>query len=80
VQPLRERVHYDFEYIGLEDPTRMSKDELSKEEILESLQSILKDVSVIPLQFKERDADNQPTALSVILYIFTYSILDLYAV
>jgi hypothetical protein len=49
VQPLRERVHYDFEYIGLEDPTRMSKDELSKEEILESLQSILKDVSVIPL-------------------------------
>jgi hypothetical protein len=80
VQPLRERVHYDFEYIRLEDPTRMSKDELSKEEILESLQSILKDVSVIPLQFKERDADNQPTALSVILYIFTYSILDLYAV
>jgi hypothetical protein len=37
VQPLRERVHYGFEYIGLEDPIWMSKDELSKEEILERL-------------------------------------------
>jgi hypothetical protein len=45
-------VHYGFEYIGLEDPIQMSKDELSKEEILERLQSILKDVSVIPLQFE----------------------------
>jgi hypothetical protein len=36
----------------------MSKDELSEEEILERLQSILKDVNVIPLQFEERDADN----------------------
>jgi hypothetical protein len=65
VQPLWERVHYIFEYIRLEDPTWMSKDELSKEEILERLQSILKDVSVIPLQFEERNTENQPAAVSV---------------
>jgi hypothetical protein len=43
------RVHYGFEYIELEDPTRMSKDKLFEEKILERLQSILKDVSIIPL-------------------------------
>jgi hypothetical protein len=80
VQPLRERVHYGFEYIGLEDPTWTSKDELSEEEILERLQNMLKDVNVIPLQFKERDADNQPAAVSGISYIFTCSVLDLHAV
>jgi hypothetical protein len=80
VQPLRGRVHYGFKYIGLEDPTWMSKDELSEEEILERLQNILKDVCIIPLQFKERDADHQPAAVSVILYIFTCSILDLHAI
>jgi hypothetical protein len=36
----------------------MSKDELSEEEILERLHNILKDVCIIPLQFKERDADH----------------------
>jgi hypothetical protein len=48
VHPLRERVHYGFEYTGLEDPTRMSKEELSGE-VLERIQAILKGVSVIPL-------------------------------
>jgi hypothetical protein len=80
VQPLRERVHYSFEYIRTEDPTQMSRDKLSEEEILERLQKILKDVSVIPLQFEERDADHQPAVVSVILYICTCSMLDLHAV
>jgi hypothetical protein len=31
VQPLWERVQCGFEYIGIEDPTQMPKDELSKE-------------------------------------------------
>jgi hypothetical protein len=58
----------------------MSKDQLSEVEILERLQSILNDVSVIPLQFKERNVDHQPASISVMLYIFTYSILDPHAV
>jgi hypothetical protein len=80
VQPLQERVHYGFEYIWTKDPTRMSRDKLSEEEILERLQKILKDVSVIPLQFEERDVDHQPATVNVILYICTCSILDLHAV
>jgi hypothetical protein len=73
-------VHYSFEYIITEDPTWIFKDNLTEEEILERLQKILKDVSVIPLQFEERDADHQLAAVSVILYICTCSILDLHAI
>jgi hypothetical protein len=47
VQPLWERVHYGFEYIRLEDPIGCPR-----------MSFILKDVSVVPLQFEERNADN----------------------
>jgi hypothetical protein len=77
VQPLRERVHYSFEYIRVEDPLRMSKDELSEKEIQGRIQNILKDVGCIPLKFEERDVDRPPAAVSVILYISTFFVLDL---
>jgi hypothetical protein len=80
VQPLRERVHYGFEYIGVEDPTWMSKDELSKEEILGRIQNILKDVGCIPLKFVERDVNHSPAAVSGILYTFNCFVLNLHAV
>jgi hypothetical protein len=34
VQPLEDMVHYGFEYLGIEDPTRMLSEELSDEEVL----------------------------------------------
>ena len=34
VQPLQERVHCGFEYIGPEDPARVAIEELSEDEVL----------------------------------------------
>jgi hypothetical protein len=77
VQPLRERVHYGFEYIGVEDPTQMSKDELSEEEILGRMQKCLKDVGCIPLKFEERDVNHPPAAVSKVVYILSLFVLNL---
>ena len=41
VQPLQERVHYGFEYIGPKDPARVTTDELIENEVLERIQDIL---------------------------------------
>ena len=41
VQPLQERVHYGFEYIRPNDPTRVTTDELIENEVLERIQDIL---------------------------------------
>jgi hypothetical protein len=80
VQPLRERVHYGFEYVGVEYPTRMSKDELSEEEILGRMQKILKDVSCIPLKFEERDVDHPPAAVSKVVYILSLFVLNFFTI
>jgi len=37
VQPLQERVHYGFEYIGPKDPARVTTDELIEDEVLERI-------------------------------------------
>ena len=37
VQPLQERIHYGFEYTVLEDPTRVTTDELTEGEVLERI-------------------------------------------
>jgi hypothetical protein len=76
VQPLRERVHYDFEYIGVEDPTWMSKDELFEEEILGRMQNILKDIGRIPLKFEKRDVDHPVAAVSKVVYILSLFVLN----
>lgn len=47
MQPLQERVHYGFEYIGLKDPAQVIADELSENEVLERTQGVLDVVSVI---------------------------------
>jgi hypothetical protein len=73
-------VHYDFEYIGMEDPAQMSKGELFEKEILGRIQNILKDVGCIPLKFEERDVDHPPAAVSIILYIVNCFVLNLHAV
>jgi hypothetical protein len=80
VQPLWERVHYGFEYIGVQDPTRMSKDELSEEEILVRIQKILKDVGCILLKFEERDVNHPPAAVSKVVYILSMYVLDFFTV
>ena len=37
VQPLYERVHYGFEYIGPKDLARVTTDELTEDEVLERI-------------------------------------------
>ena len=41
VQPLQERVHYSFEYIGPKDLARVITDELTEDEVLERIQGVL---------------------------------------
>lgn len=57
---MKAREHYGFEYTDVEDPSRMSSEELSKPEVLKRLQKILKNVSVPPLRLEENDATNKP--------------------
>jgi hypothetical protein len=64
VQPLKERVHYGFEYTGYQDPAPVTPDELSEDEVLERLQDVLGVVSVIPYQFSEFDHDHPTLAVS----------------
>jgi hypothetical protein len=64
VQPLKDRVHYGFEYTGCQDPTRVTSNELSEGEVLERLQDILGVVSVIPYQFREHNHDHPPPTIS----------------
>jgi hypothetical protein len=37
VQPLKDRVHYGFEYTGCQDPTRVTSNEFSEGEVLKRL-------------------------------------------
>ena len=48
VQPLQERIHYEFEYTGPEDPAWVTTDELMEGEVLERIQNMLASVQVIP--------------------------------
>ena len=48
IQPLQERIHYGFEYTGLEDLAWVTTDELMEGEVLERTQNILELVQVIP--------------------------------
>jgi hypothetical protein len=62
---LEVREHYDFEYSGAEDPSRMVLAlELMEEEMLEHLKKILKGVSVVPHMVPEYCADNPPPVVS----------------
>ena len=52
---MQERIHYDFEYTGPEDPARVTTNELMEDEVLERIQSVLVSVQVIPYQYLEHD-------------------------
>lgn len=53
IQPLKDRVNYGFEYIGENDLTRMSKEELSEEEVLKRVKKMLKGVDGLPHPLEE---------------------------
>ena len=54
VQPLKERINYGFEYTSLEDPARVTTNELTEDEVLERIQNVLALVQVISYQYLER--------------------------
>lgn len=65
VRPLKARVHYGFEYVGAEDPSRMvPTDELTDDEILARLKKILKNVAIILPRVEEYQASRPPSAVS----------------
>jgi hypothetical protein len=62
---LKAREHYDFEYSGAEDPSRMVLAlELTDEEVLERLKKILEGVSIVLHPVLEYRADNPPPTIS----------------
>ena len=52
IQPLMQRVHPGFEYLGADDPSRMTKDEISNDEIVQRLSKIFQKMEeVVPPGF-----------------------------
>lgn len=70
IQPLQEREHYGFKYTGPNDPTRMSKEELSKEEVIARVQKMLKGVDDLPLPLKEFELGYPPPPVSFSQLVF----------
>ena len=65
VQPLMQRVHYDFEYTGPSDSSRLVPDvELPEEVVLGRLGRILCGVSVMPARVEEYDTAHPPPEVS----------------
>ena len=60
-------MHYGFEYTRLEDPTQVTTNELMEDEVLERIQNMLGSVEVIPYQYPERDHQNLPAAVSILI-------------
>ena len=54
----------------------MTTEELTEEEVLESIQDILQAVLVIPYQYLELDHENPPTAISIQTFV-TLQCLDI---
>ena len=65
IQPLQERVHLGFEFTRLDDPTRLTKDEVFDEEVLKRLRLVLSGVgSSLPKPPTEFWVGNPPRAVS----------------
>lgn len=64
-----------FEYIGVEDPTRMSREELTEGEVLGRIKKILKDIDCIPLRFEEKDAEHPSASVSNTPHISFYDVV-----
>ena len=66
IQPLQERVHYGFEYAGVEDPNRLIKVVLSDAVILAHLNKFLPGVKKMTPILDEFSAANPPVAVSIV--------------
>lgn len=65
VQPLQAREHLGFEYISLEDPSRMVPAlELTDEEVLARLRQLLKGATVVPPRVEEYDHAHPPPTVN----------------
>nr|XP_034576780.1 uncharacterized protein LOC117840382 [Setaria viridis]TKV96964.1 hypothetical protein SEVIR_9G464950v2 [Setaria viridis] len=68
IQPLQQRCHWGYEYTGVNDPSRLSPDELNIDEIMVSLKRMFKNVGEIPTIVREFNAANPPKPEDVSLY------------
>lgn len=64
IQLLQQRCHSGYEYTGVTDPSRLSPDELSTDEIMVRLKRMLKNVGLIPTIVREFSAANPPKPIS----------------
>ncbi len=80
VQPLMQRSHPGFEYLGAEDPSRMTKDSISDDEVMVRLTKIFhKMEESVPQKVLEFSAQRPPkpvstseTAVLLICRVFEY--------
>nr|TKW00840.1 hypothetical protein SEVIR_8G138800v2 [Setaria viridis] len=68
VQPLQLRQTWGYEYSGRSDPSRMSPDDISIDEIMVRLNRMLKNVSGIPRIVEEFNHLNKPREEDVLLF------------
>jgi len=64
VQPLAQKEGWGFEYKDRDDPTRMTRDELSEVEIMQRVQMLMPGVHCVPFVPQLFDADHPPKQVS----------------
>jgi len=64
IRSLQQRCHWGYEYTGVNNPFRLSPDELSTDEIMVRLNQMFKNVGKIPTIVREFSAANPPKPVS----------------
>jgi hypothetical protein len=65
IQPLQRRARYDFEYLGVLDPSRFSADKMFKSEAVRRVSRVLLDVDTVPYLPKLLNVKNPPKQVRV---------------
>jgi hypothetical protein len=69
IQPIQQRHTLGFEYIGVEDPSRMCADELTDDAALIRVKRVLLDVNAVPYVPELFSTQNPPKPVSVRLLV-----------
>ena len=64
IQPLQQRVHFSYQFIGEEDPTRYTKDKISQVDALRWVNRVLEGVVGVPNIGGAFRADKHPREVS----------------
>jgi hypothetical protein len=77
IQPIQQRHTLGFEYMGVEDPSRMCAEELTDDAALIRVKRVLLDVNTVPYILEVFSAQNPPEPISFQLLGILYVVLEL---